>query len=341
MNAVQLGPFVLPFTLLLWAGTALGGFGVQWIRTRGHDDAANIRQLLWNALLVWFAGWKLSQLIFDASVFRGSWAALLYFHGGIRGALLAAAGAALYVWLAGKKHAVAIERLADSLLIALLGGYTSYILLLAIWGEGNRMTLTLLVVLGAVMLALWLYRGRTPVNGKAGIQLVLTFVIGHMLVSAAAGQLWERSMSGAAGADVGLRVGQRAPDFTLTDTAGNPVQLSKLQGQTVVLNFWATWCPPCRVEMPALQQFHDSRKESGVIVIGVNATNTEAGAGEVGRWLEQNGYTFPVVYDPNGDVVRLYRVYAYPSTYIIGPDGVVREKHQGPMNEVMLGDAVR
>jgi thiol-disulfide isomerase/thioredoxin len=106
------------------------------------------------------------------------------------------------------------------------------------------------------------------------------------------------------------------------------------------MEFWATWCPPCRAEMPELQKFYEHIGDNNVVILAVNATNSETSIKTVEDWLHQKGYTFPVLFDSKGDLTQTYRIAAFPSTYIIEPGGLVHKKHQGPMNEAMLKEAV-
>jgi thiol-disulfide isomerase/thioredoxin len=128
----------------------------------------------------------------------------------------------------------------------------------------------------------------------------------------------------------GLRVGQMAPDFVLSTPGGQQVRLSDLRGQPVFLNFWASWCPPCRAEMPHMQdlwqQGHDSFR-----LLAVNLTDTEKDAGAVSAFLNAAGYTFPVALDPDGAVSSRYHAIGIPTSYFLDANGVIRVVVQGPM----------
>ncbi len=112
-----------------------------------------------------------------------------------------------------------------------------------------------------------------------------------------------------------------APDFTLQDLKGNDISLSSLQGKFVFLNFWATWCPPCRAEMPSMETLHNKYKRKDFTILAVNLR--ESGT-TVQTFLKENDYSFPVVLDPNGQVGSgLYGVSGIPTTYFIGKDGQI------------------
>lgn len=132
------------------------------------------------------------------------------------------------------------------------------------------------------------------------------------------------------------REGFYAPDFTLEDFDGAPLALSSLRGQVVVLNVWASWCAPCRAEMPALQKIYASEKTRGLVILGVNSTiqDSEANARNFAR--EMN-VTFPLVLDRDGAVTSRYRVQALPTTFILDREGVIRSVViGGPLSEATL-----
>lgn len=130
------------------------------------------------------------------------------------------------------------------------------------------------------------------------------------------------------------RVGFAAPDFTLPQIDGQTLSLRALRGQVVILNFWATWCAPCRAEMPALDRVYRDRRGNGVVVVGVNQMETAA---QVQRYLSQLSLSFPIVLDEQGEVGRSYRVHALPTTYFVDRAGIIRDMViGGPMSEATL-----
>ncbi|PZN06264.1 MAG: alkyl hydroperoxide reductase [Bacillota bacterium] len=127
-----------------------------------------------------------------------------------------------------------------------------------------------------------------------------------------------------------IAVGTPAPDFELQDVTGRTVRLSDYRGKVVFLNFWATWCPPCREEMPEIQRLVD-KGVPDLVVLGVN-TSDPATPAEVKAFMERNGFTWRVPYDAGSRVARIYRVVYLPTSYFIGPDGIVWAKYIGPMS---------
>ncbi|WP_231638487.1 peroxiredoxin [Paenibacillus sp. JCM 10914] len=139
----------------------------------------------------------------------------------------------------------------------------------------------------------------------------------------------------------GLKPGLRAPDFILQDQAGHDIRLSQYQGQTVLLNFWASWCPPCKVEMPYMQDFYEKYKQDDVVILSVNMTHLEKSPQDPQTFAMDHGLTFPIVYDEQGSATALYNVVAYPTTYAISPDGIISERFQGAIDEDRMIRAVR
>lgn len=119
-----------------------------------------------------------------------------------------------------------------------------------------------------------------------------------------------------------------AIDFTLKDQYGNQHTFSDYKGKTVFLNFWATWCPPCRAEMPEIQRLYEEYQEAGddsLVILGIAAPGygREGTEEEICQFLEENGYTYPVVLDTEASVFTAYGVYSYPTTFMIDTDGNV------------------
>jgi peroxiredoxin len=344
LDAWVFGPLVLQKDILLTAIAIITGFSLMKLRLRGYDAGGKSYDRPYDALLVWLLIWKLSILLTDFQSVRDSLLTLLYFSGGERGAWIAVAAVCGYVWLKDHKSPD-WPRYRDSWLFSILGGYTIYRLLELCFVQGNTATEALLVVLGIATLGLWM-KGQSGAQRRTGQQLFLAFVLGHALISAVAGSTWDKTGFGgetvnAEGIATGIRVGERAPDFTLQGLEGETVKLSDFRGKKVFVNFWATWCPPCQVEMPHMQRFYSEYKERDAVILSVNATQTEASKVVVKAFASHWELTFPIVLDTEGEVGKMYKVAAYPVTYLIDEQGVIRKKVQGPMNEEALKKAVR
>lgn len=165
----------------------------------------------------------------------------------------------------------------------------------------------------------------------------LVFRLGLLLITA----VWiafTRSTPGSttAGDPPVARTGFHAPGFALPTLAGEAVNLADFRGQVVVLNLWASWCPPCRAEMPAFQRVYDDYRSKGVVILAVNLT-TQDSLTAAQEFVTEKGLTFPVLLDVEGSVGRAYQTSALPTTFFIGTDGIIRETIVGgPIAEAMV-----
>lgn len=124
-----------------------------------------------------------------------------------------------------------------------------------------------------------------------------------------------------------VELGSKAPDFkALTlDSIPREKSLADYRGQVVMLNVWATWCLPCRVEMPSIEALHKAYGPKGlkIVAVSIDDPGTEAG---IRAFAKQYGLTFEILHDPKGEITDLYDITGYPETFIIGRDGVIRKK---------------
>jgi peroxiredoxin len=132
----------------------------------------------------------------------------------------------------------------------------------------------------------------------------------------------------------------QAPGFTLQTLDGKTVSLTQFKGDVVMINFWASWCGPCRQEMPLLDNIYKQYKDMGFTLLGVNV---EPDAHNANAWLKQTPVTYPILYDPKSQVSQLYQVQAMPTTVIIDRQGVVRFVHNGylPGDENQYMNSIR
>ncbi|MFZ1903956.1 MAG: TlpA disulfide reductase family protein [Steroidobacteraceae bacterium] len=134
--------------------------------------------------------------------------------------------------------------------------------------------------------------------------------------------------------------GQPAPQFTLGARSGHDVSLAQYKGNVVMLNFWASWCGPCRQEMPLLENIYQKYSKLGFVLLGVNV---EPDSNAANDWLKATPVSFPILYDKESKVSRLYDVEGMPSTVIIDRTGRVRVLHRGykPGDENEYLDSIR
>ena len=135
---------------------------------------------------------------------------------------------------------------------------------------------------------------------------------------------------------VAPEIGALAPPLALTTVDGEQVDIQTLTGQIVVLNYWATWCAPCQIEMPALQQLTE-RYPSALTVLGINAGEAP---GLISAWRDRFGLSFALLLDPNGTAARDYRLRGQPTTIIVAPGGIIHEIIYGPADINALERAI-
>ena len=131
--------------------------------------------------------------------------------------------------------------------------------------------------------------------------------------------------------------GTVAPQFEVTDLGGNPARLSDYEGEVVMINIWATWCAPCRFEMPSMERLHQRFKDDGLRILAISVDAKLGEADQVGRpggdlqaFADSLGLTFTILHDPSGAIQNLYQTTGVPETLLVGRDGVIYKKVAGP-----------
>lgn len=130
--------------------------------------------------------------------------------------------------------------------------------------------------------------------------------------------------------------GTSAPDFVATDISGKPVHLSDYRGRVVLVNVWATWCAPCRNEMPSMQRLYEALGDTDfeILAVSIDAQpGQSSGGGQVGgdlmAFADELGLTFPILHDPEGTIERIYQTTGVPETFLVGRDGLIYKKVAG------------
>jgi peroxiredoxin len=169
----------------------------------------------------------------------------------------------------------------------------------------------------------WLY-----LNVAVAFMLILAGVVFLFWM----GQQSSQQQGGIAQAPL-TQPGQRAPDFSLTSLSGEPVKLSDYSGQVVLINMWATWCPPCKAEMPTIDQYYQAHRDDGFVVLAVNSQEK---ADSVNSFIQDSGFTFPVLLDDQATVMDQYNVLGLPTSFIISRDGTIQHTHTGQITKDQL-----
>ncbi|KAB8125763.1 redoxin domain-containing protein [Gracilibacillus oryzae] len=129
--------------------------------------------------------------------------------------------------------------------------------------------------------------------------------------------------------NVGLEVGDEAPDFELQSMTGDFITLSDYRGKKVMLNFWATWCPPCKAEMPDMEKFYQN---SEIEILAINLVETETKFQDIKQFQAEYQLTFPILLDNGNKASDLYRIRPIPASYLIDSNGIIQYFTYGPMS---------
>ena len=170
----------------------------------------------------------------------------------------------------------------------------------------------------------------SDVAGEQGSSRVAILLVGAVILAVVFGIVWMQSAKYEL-----LAVGKQAPDFVLTDLNGKPQRLSDFRGKVVFLNFWATWCKPCREEMPSMEVLHKNFEKDGLVILAVSidrVTTTK----DIPPFIKGMNLTFPVLIDSWGKTDKPYKRMGVPETFIIDRDGVIREIVIGPRDWTRL-----
>ena len=140
----------------------------------------------------------------------------------------------------------------------------------------------------------------------------------------------------------GLEKGQMAPNFTLETLTGESVTLADFKGKKVILNFWATWCPPCRTEMPHFQDYYEEYGEQeDVIILAANTTYNDKGIDHIQAFVNSFDLTFPILLMPDERISKSYEIINLPSTFMIDTEGRVQYHVTGALDEKVLHEYVK
>ena len=183
-------------------------------------------------------------------------------------------------------------------------------------------------------------------NKKVIGYLIAILVIGSMIVITVKSNMEKNAQVATNKSDgeqiVGLKEGDLPPDFDLTTLSGEQVNLADLKGKKVILNFWASWCGPCKAEMPHMEEYYEKNKEAAnVEILAVNMTNTERrGLKGIEEFIDAYGLTFPIPLDNDGKVEKAYEIVSIPTTFMLGTSGEIVHKIVGPMDEEMMEELI-
>lgn len=340
---IQAGPLLIPLRLLVLAAAGVVAYFALFFRLKAGKDPHPQKTLepLVNVSIMALLIWKFSLLIVDPGFVIEHPLSLLYFWGGDVG--LAIAGLYALGTLGYRTWKLDVPPLfyLDAVLTLMLAGGGTVALLTLIVGDGGLFA-GWFAVTAFILYYVQLRIGKPLGHKHSGnvLTAAIVFVLAGWAVQAGV-ESAGLSSSHESAMPTGHRIGNVAVDFGLSTLDGEEIRLSSLQGRKVLLNFWATWCPPCKAEMPHLEKFYQSARAQGFEVLAVNLTDTEKSAERVAAFAEDQGLTFPIVLDESGQVRDLYRVRAYPTSLIIDSHGVIRGRFEGAISYDTMKKAFR
>jgi len=346
MQVIQIASLAVPLKwLLLGISIIFGLFFIRmWLhQTQAKAVAKRVFDVLGNSVFLCFILWKVSLVLTDPALVLKSPMSLLYFTGGTAGLILAVFGSLGYFYWKSIKLKVPPLLMLQSLFfysLAILGGYRILAYALV---NAPRISDLILGILAFIVLILALFK-RNMLSKKVIISL--SMAVGGMALLDYASVLAGGEKAGSnqeavqTSAKMGIEEGNLAADFELETLAGEAISLSKMKGKKVILNFWATWCPPCKAEMPHMQEFYEKQNGDNIEILAVNLTTAEKNPEHISRFADDYELTFPILLDHTGEIGNLYRARTIPTSYIIDSNGIIRNKIVGPMDKKMMTELI-
>ncbi|WNB91378.1 redoxin domain-containing protein [Bacillus sp. NEB1478] len=163
------------------------------------------------------------------------------------------------------------------------------------------------------------------------IIVIFAFLIGGAIYTAQIDNK-QAENKGTSNLKSGLKEGSIAPNFTLNTLDGKQISLKDYRGKKVILNFWATWCPPCKEEIPEMMRFYKEYHTKNVEILAVNLAFTETKPQKIKDFVRDYGMTFPIPLDEKNTINKQFRAVSIPTSYFINEKGMVKSRHVGPMD---------
>lgn len=326
-DAIKLGPFLIKYYYLFIFISGCLAYIMMRYRLRLNLPLREfVLNQLTNGVILWIIIWKFSYAIFNSSKAIANPQTILFFTGGKSGVVAATIITLIYLFVKLWNNNKDKKNILDVIIVGGFSFFISFYLILLFFGHNSPWSLMKLLVLGTLFL-LYLYKDLEQQERKETMKKVIAIIvfiglIGYTIYTTA---FTEQT------AVEGLEKGNLAPDFELTTLDGDKVKLSDFRGKKVLLNFWASWCGPCRAEMPDMQELHKEGRDD-LVILAVNATQTEKGKESPAEFIKELGLTFPTVLDEKGEVSKKYQVIALPTSYFIDSEGKINEKYTGTLS---------
>ncbi|MDQ0154539.1 redoxin domain-containing protein [Robertmurraya andreesenii] len=298
MTYITIGKITIP---AVWLAAVIGIFTIALLYRL--ISRKRIGDWYWNSFIFYLLTWKLTYIPLNFSLFLDTPLSIVYFNGGRIGHILGLVVVSLYLLLyVRKKYGFSFTNKAQIFIL-----------------------IKKMIPIAILLLAI----GIVIVNFVNAQKEAKDAVMQEQIEKNPSKEEPKKS-------ELVVKEGHPAVDFTMTTLAGGSVKLSDYKGKKVILNFWATWCPPCKAEMPHMQNFYENRQDEEVEILAVNLTHMDNGYDEIERFVEEYGLSFPVLLDKNGKLSAKYKAFTIPTTYFIDSNGIISKKIVGPIDKRMI-----
>jgi peroxiredoxin len=335
-NYITIGSLPIKIVWLAIFGSAFVAYGILALKLKNEDDKKQLLEVLSNAAVLFWLVWKFSYaLLHPLLIFKQPFN-LLYFNGGETGVAVGSIVAFLYLLWTSTKRNLEKSHLFYCCALALT-------LFFAVYYGAQFVSETLradgLIFLFFIVLSFYLYTVGAFQPKKTLISILVTALFFAVLTN---GPFSDEKNNQAAVVSLasGLKPGNQATDFKLQSLDGKTIMLSDLKGKVVLLNFWATWCTPCRAEMPEMVRFYNEHSSEKMEILAVNLTDSDT-VYDVKKFAGQYKLPFPVLLDSAGTTGNIYKTVTIPTTFVIDAKGTITQKHIGPMSYDMMADFVK
>lgn len=335
-NYISIGSFPVKIVWLAILGSALIAYGILNVKLRKEPDKKQLLDVLSNAIVICWFVWKISYVLFHPVLTFKHPFNLLYFNGGETGIVLGIIAAVLYLLRAAGKRELDRNRIFYS-------GILGLTIFFAVYYSAHFASETAaadgLISLFFTILSFYLYTYGSFQLKKTVLSMLVTALFFSVINNTPLGGKKEDTAAVETVA-TGIKPGNKAPDFDLKTIDGETMRLSDLKGNVVFINLWATWCPPCRAEMPEMVRYYNEHSSEKIEILAVNLTDSDSEK-EVKQFADDYKINFPILLDTEGKVGDLYKTVSIPTTFIVDKKGIIREKHIGPMSYEMMEEFVK
>ncbi|MFC7371031.1 redoxin domain-containing protein [Fictibacillus iocasae] len=331
MNSyIMIGNFPLKSDVLFLLVSGLAAYVLLYVLLRNDGHRKDMLNILSNSVITGLAVWKFSYVLFHPSAALNNPLNILYFSGSTPGILIGAIAGIAILLVSIRKQKLPFTALFFSATYAFTIFYALYFALRYMLAEQNTAEGILSLLMFAASVYLTFVKSRDIRNASlalVGISLVFTMANASPSVKKAE----QPKAIETKAATIGIKPGNKAPNFELETLDSKTMNLSDQKGKVVFVNIWATWCPPCRAEMPEMQAFYKKYGGNEAEILAVNLTDSDSREA-ARKFAKENKLTFPVLLDTEGTVGSAYRAVTIPTTYIINKDGIITNRHIGPMD---------